>query len=264
MAASVALVAVVGVFLNQADTGRVGEIAFVTGSDRASPALKVGAGVHEGEVLRTQASEYVSIRLESGVVLSVGPKSEVALHDPELVTLNSGQVYVDADVGQLRLLTPHLQVVDIGTIYQAKASADETWVALREGQVELAFANQQLALNSTAGSGDFVRVASSGEIADRGELETTDTAWTWHKVAREPLGLDGLDVNAYVRWVARDNGIELKYRSAIVAQQAELELLAAPRAQTTDNYPIDRALETTSFSVDKINEHTWILDFRGG
>ncbi len=219
--------------------------------------------VHPGDVLQTQIDQHLSVRLESGVVIGVGPESQIVLHSEDHVLLEIGQAYVDATVGQLKLHTPHLQVVDIGTIYQIRATNAESLVMMREGRVELAFANQQLELESGNGLGEFVRVLASGELTERGEVKTTDSVWGWYKEARKPLPLNGLSVRAYVQWLAQDNGIELTFRTPAVAQQAELEQLSAANAQTTDTVTRDKVLETTTgFVIRELDETTWLLDFR--
>lgn len=261
IAAAIAAVAVIplliGIVQQEGGQEQVGQIAFVQGSER-----NLDVPVHSGEVLRTQENEYLRMTPNSGVKISLGPKTQLSLHNEELLTLNKGQIYVDAEIGQLRLLTAHLQAVDIGTIYQAHVTADQTWIATREGRVELAFSNQQQELKSANGKGEFVSVTASGEISASGHVQTTDPVWSWQKVARAPLQLDKLDVKSYVLWLARDNGIELKYRSSAVVQQAALERLRATRGQTTESYSMDEALETTNFTVRELNANTWELDFR--
>ena len=256
IAATVAVVGILWFAVSPTMRSETGQIVY--SSTRAESLREL----HEGEVLRTESDQYLSVQLASGPQLRIAPNTQVSFHNKDTVTLNSGQVYVDAEIGALRLLTPHLQAIDIGTVYQVKTDADETWVAIREGLVSLAFANQEVSIESAAGMGEFIRVSSSGQVAEQGEIATTDTVWSWQKAARKPLALDQLDVYTYVSWLARDNGVKLQYRSSAVAQQAKLERLSASQGQNTDTYPMVRTLETTNFVVVDIDEHTWMLDFR--
>ncbi len=257
IAASVLLAGVLALYLNWDAGGRIGEVAYSRGGEKAA-----GEPLREGEVVRTGRDETLSLRLRSGVVISLGTDAQATFHHHEQVTLDRGRAYVDAETGSVRLHTPHVRIDDIGTVYQVQADARQTLVVMREGRVELAFANRQLALGSKPGAGEFVRVDAAGEIAEQGELTTTDDAWQWHKTARAPLRLNGVSVSDYVKWLARDNGIDLRYGSAAVAQQAELETLRASAAHNSDNYNRDQALETTNFKVREVDEHTWLLDFR--
>ena len=259
MAASVLLVGTV-LFTGLVDLSGPTQVASVTYS-RGSQ-LTAQTPVFSNQVIRTAAGEYVSLRLQSGVLLGLDADSVLSVHDQRLVTLNRGRVYVDAAEGQMRLLTPHLQIVDIGTIYQVQTDSEHSRVWMREGQAELAYGAEQLAVSSAAGSGDYVQVSAQGVLIEQGVVATTDQLWSWHQAARAPLELNGQTVYDFVQWAARDSGMQVRVSSPLVGQMAAMEQLQASPGQTSEHYTVEEALETTGFTVTEQDKHTWVLAFK--
>lgn len=223
---------------------------------------EIGQPVRIGQTVSTRHDSFAKITLQNRVSVSLGPSTRVVVHDAALLSLTQGRIYVDAGHGQIRLLTPHVQVVDIGTIYQVVSNDAQTTVTMREGEVQLVFDRNHHRLAARDGYGDFVAISAAGEIVEDGRLSTTDTSWSWQQAARAPLKLDRLPVLDYVQWLARDSGISLRFASNAVQQQAQLEQLRAPPASTTDNYAKEDALRTTNFKLVQLSPHSWVLDFR--
>lgn len=257
LAASVVLAAVLVVVDLATGSKPVGRVQYSLGLD-----MQPGTAIDADQLVRTTAGEYLNVRTGAGIAISIGPDTSLVFHDPSLISLQQGRIYIDAKEGQLRLLTPHMRVLDIGTIYQVHTDEEGTRVMMREGSVELAFANQKHRLSSAGGQGEYMQVDPKGEVKDQGELPTTDEVWSWRRAARPPLSLDGRTVDEFVTWLARDNGAVVQYDSALVVQQAALERLMAGQGQTTDTYSRDELLETTRFRLVEVDASTWLLQFR--
>eukprot|EP00752_Nemacystus_decipiens_P017193 g15402.t1 len=177
---------------------------------------EIGQPVRIGQTVSTRHDSFAKITLQNRVSVSLGPSTRVVVHDAALLSLTQGRIYVDAGHGQIRLLTPHVQVVDIGTIYQVVSNDAQTTVTMREGEVQLVFDRNHHRLAARDGYGDFVAISAAGEIVEDGRLSTTDTSWSWQQAARAPLKLDRLPVLDYVQWLARDSGISLRFASNAV------------------------------------------------
>ncbi len=256
-AAGVALTVLIGLASGVLPTGTapVAELVHASGgSERPGRWLEAEAEVATG------AGELITLELASGVLLTLDAMTRVQVHARDQVSLREGRLYVDAARGRVRLLTPHVQIVDIGTIYQVRSDRSGTEVSMREGMAELAFAAREATLHAADGRGEVLHVGPQGDVLARREVATTASDWHWRNPGRAPLALEGLNVREYLVWLARDTGRTLQFASRAVEQEAAMETLFADANRYADVLELADVLETTSFEVIDVNDYTWRVD----
>lgn len=251
MSAAAMLLVVLGGWLVNREFGQPAEAAMQIVRSSGTTYMDREAGT-----LRTGFDGVVLVRLVAGPVLNVDVNSELKLLAKGRLRVLSGRVYVDAEVGDLVLETPHMAVRDIGTAYEVVVSAMGTQVKMREGMVEMLGSERRF--RAVDGKGDTVLV-QDGRVVEQQPTATDGEYWAWRQPLREPLKLNGQSVHRYLNWMARDQGKELRYSRRIVAQQAEGVLLVHGADITADDLAVSSVLEVTDFElVDQ--GHIWLVD----
>ena len=265
LAVGVALYAVVLSPGKVATDDAVGRIVFaprgveVNGQDRGEDVT-----LRTGDRLLVPGDGHVSLRLRGGAKLALAPTSRLQMEADSSVHLLSGKAYFDVQ-GQeasVRVHTPHMQLVDIGTQFLVEVTGNDTTVAVREGQVEITAGSDQLLGAAQEGRGDLMTFAGT-RLVSRETVEATGAYWHWARGARPPLSLAGTTVFDYLSWLARDTGREIAYASRSVELLARGEQLRDIGADIdSDDVPVDEVLETTRFVIADTGDRVWNVAFR--
>lgn len=170
---------------------------------------ETGQDLTAGAMVTTGHSGLAAFALGPNVSLRLDGQSRVRFESAGALTLEQGALYVDsaAEDGQpLEIRTLHGTVTDVGTQFEVRLVPSEhaetsLRVRVREGQVRVdgpggarsAEAGQQL----TVGSRGF----------EAGLVASDDRGWEWAAEAAPPLEIEGLQVPAFLDWVARELGL---------------------------------------------------------
>lgn len=211
------------------------------------------AGDSLGAGVRLRSGQTASAMLVSGVgSIRLRGLTAMAFAGREHIRLETGTVYVDTD----RELQPSaaptkgvsiessLGVVrDVGTIFEVAASPKTLEVRVREGRVVLGTEDHGPFVEAAAG--EELRVQANGAI-ERRRVDITGSDWTWAERLATPFNPEGRPLSDFLRWVARETGRRLRFRSASDEALAKSAVLHG-KAQ---NLPPMEALEVMLAATD--------------
>ena len=213
-----------------------------------------------GSRVTTERDSHVTIRLAGNVEILADEETTMTMLSANEVALAEGRVYVDASRGSaVRVLTNQATVTDIGTLFQVALVRDELTVAVREGEVEIGLPDP-LRATAADGFGELVRI-SNARTLERRSVAMDDAIWAWVQESRPPHQLAGSTVYDYLRWVAADSGLELRFASQVVGQQVRQDTFPFRRPTFSSDIGLAEALETTRYRRVASARHVLMIDF---
>jgi len=157
-------------------------VAGLTGSLYRVPAgvLQIGAGIGEGEVVRTGPGAHARLRLADGSMIEVNERTEMfvnAAWSGQSVHLRRGDIIVQAAKqrrGYLRVLTRDSVAAVKGTVFAVSAGLSGTLVSVVEGSVAVSQPGVEVVLKpgQQAGSNPGLADSVQAAIAWSPEAET--------------------------------------------------------------------------------------------
>jgi hypothetical protein len=263
-AAAAAVVAVVVPrFTATVGTAELAAIEVLLGDVRtgaAHPLLPaaLGAGLRRGSVLETGADGRAALRLADGASLRIDTGSRITLEGPDRISLESGAVYIDsgtepADRQPVRIETARGSVQEVGTQFEVRLLPESLRVRVREGRVRMSWHETD----------DELVAGQQALLNDRGELELgpvapTDPGWSWLLEVAPAFPLEGASAAAYLRWVERETGLELRWAEPRLAAAAEGMLLHGDAAGLRPDETLGVVLPTCGLGHE-VNQGTLIV-----
>jgi ferric-dicitrate binding protein FerR (iron transport regulator) len=202
----------------------LGAVEVVTGQARigtpaGDAAASVGMELTEGTAVTTDDRGRVALRLGTASV-RLDASSRVVLASSTRLSLERGAIYVDAQVptagGGLTIGTPLADVLELGTQFEVRLLDDHIRVRVREGAVSLLRGNPV----HTLAAGEEASLARDGTL-QIGRFAGDDLAWQWVLAVAPPFLLEGSSAASFLRWSARETGLDLRWASPEVAAAAE-------------------------------------------
>lgn len=198
----------------------LGRIAAVWGQcelipPAGAPAQRLTQGsetvVVAGSRLLTNTSGRIAVDLIDGESLRLDTGSAVRLTAPGRILLDRGALYVDSHGSSAGVViaTQLGQVRDIGTQFEVRYQGDALTVRVREGSVRLNRAEGRIEV----GAGSSIDVLSDGSTV-MGAAAANGAEWQWAISAAPPFEIEGRTADEFLRWVARETGLELTYTDA--------------------------------------------------
>jgi ferric-dicitrate binding protein FerR (iron transport regulator) len=187
-------------------------------ADGARAALVAGAALVPGTTVH--AGRGVALALDGGS-LRLDVATELRFGADGALELVVGRAYYDSHgpggAGPaIALRTPRGVVRDLGTQFEVAASPAALRVRVREGKVEVEGVSD--------GIGAGVELMLDREGAAYARVALSGPEWAWAEALAPRLEIEGISADAYLRWVARESGLELRYAtpSAEIAARAAL------------------------------------------
>ena len=191
----------------------VATIADVIAPATATQRFAQGSAVFEGDIVETGAGAGLSLFLARNATMRIDENTRVRVESADHFALLSGRIYVDSgqfiyrDSG-LVIDTPFGVVRDIGTQFAISAENAALEVAVREGQVELAYESKSV----TARMGErLTRV--HGQSASISELDTHDPYWYWIVDLTPEFDMTNKSLLDVLKWAARETGRQLQFET---------------------------------------------------
>lgn len=194
----------------------VGTVSVIHPDGVADPA-PASHGLTDGEGIRTSAGATASVALAEGGELRVAPDTIVVLETHRHVRLERGTVYLDsqgATPGAFVVSTPSGAVRDIGTRFEVHVDAATTRIRVREGAVQLERSQQ------------IHRASAGNELALEGGRVVTraiapfDLAWNWVVGAAPEFRIEGVSLDAFLKWAEREGGLTIDKSTLAPAMRA--------------------------------------------
>lgn len=188
--------------------------------------LTEGETLVAGTTLVTAGSQspgLVALTLSGGESLRLAAGTRVRLVEPARVALETGTIYVDsqrpiAQGAGLEIATALGTVRELGTQFEVRVAAHEA-VALRVRVRDGAVAVVRGAESHAVATGEELRVQRDGAV-ERGTIDPHGAAWQWVLDAAPRLGIERLPLAAFLEWVSRETGWEIRYAPPELAVSA--------------------------------------------
>ena len=186
--------------------------------------LSVGAKVNAGALIETGRQGLATLRLAGGASLRIDAASRVVLAEPATLRLDRGTVYIDSGrervASSVTVACAFAEVRDIGTQFEVRALGDGLRVRVREGTVVLRGSRQ----DEEIAAGTEATLGAGGALSVR-PFSPSDPEWSWVLAAAPPFELEGRTASDFLRWAARETGLELRWATPKVAAVAEKTIL---------------------------------------
>jgi len=244
LAASVVLVAVAIGFRSQEITppAAVGSFARVVGE---AGGYAAGDTVYRGDIV--DSADGLSFVLRDTTSIRLDGNSSLRVDDGDEFTLLSGRVYVDTGDAIYRdrpitIRTGLGSVTDVGTQFAVALQAAELQVAVREGRVDIATADDTVG----ADAGTRVVVAA-GTLPVAETISPADADWDWAEALAPAFDLDGRSLLDFLKWVARETGMDLEFADEADRRAAMAEIMSGSIDDLTPMEALVSVMPTTSF-----------------
>jgi len=165
----------------------------------------------------------LALRMAGGESVRLDARTRVRLASVSRLELLQGAVYVDSDPelrsdSPLEIVTPLGVVRHVGTQYEVRLDAISSTVRVRvrEGNVSVRNNGDSWA----ARRGEELTLQTDGSVK-RASVDVVGDEWMWTVAAAPVLDIEGMPLDAFLRWIARETGWSLQY------EDPELERFAA-------------------------------------
>ncbi len=186
-----------------------------------------------GQSIVTSTDSGVSLEWGSGGSLRIDAETRIKFISAEEVYLRSGRIYFDSSPSELiagtrggsvvttfRIKTDHGTVTHIGTQYMTSTNGDELTISVREGRVSMD-GNYH---NETVLEGQQLKVTGSNR-ASIANFPRHGAAWDWVEATAPIADVDGRSVDEFLKWVGRETGLRILYKSPEAEQKARAGML---------------------------------------
>lgn len=220
------------------------------------PAI-IGSEIGEDTLIETGADGLIALKLAGGQSLRIDKSSQLVVHAPNRLSLQSGGVYIDtfgaAESLPILVSTPMGTAQDVGTQFQVRFVDSVLVIGVRDGLVEVAPDGQQ---NLSVNKGRYVELGPAGEKKD-GQLERDDPSWVWVESITPEFDIEGASLKDYLAWYANERGFSLKWANGS-EDKAASTTLSGPitGASLSEGFEYVRRIAPFEWSIH--GEELWI------
>ncbi|MGH9464714.1 MAG: FecR domain-containing protein, partial [Thermoanaerobaculia bacterium] len=194
------------------------------------PAEAIGAGTHlpVGALLETsdgggRSASRALLRLTGGGSVRLDSGTRVRLTSSRQLELVRGALYFDSGApaaagGAVEVATAFGIVRDVGTQFEVRLSGerDGVRVRVREGRVAL---DAEGASHSATG-GEELSLRPDGSVV-RATVARSGPDWDWVLATAPSFEIEGRSLPAYLDWIGRETGWDIRYESDALAASAK-------------------------------------------
>ena len=187
--------------------------------------LIVGSDVAAGTIVDTGRDGRAAFAFAGGESVRVDRDTQVRFVAPGTLDLTKGAIYLDSDRARghtetLEIRTSFGVVRDVGTQFEVRVLDNLLRVRVREGSVNL----ERRRIVHSAGVGVELRVREDGG-ASRRTIDISGPDWAWVENAAPPFVLEGQPLASYLRWIARETGLKVRFTDRAAEQHAARTVL---------------------------------------
>lgn len=184
--------------------------------------LQIGDRVGVGEVIETPGG-LASLRLSGGASVRLDRGTQLHLVSETALVLGRGAIYVDSGdgyAGSLEVRTALGVARDIGTRFEVRFTGSALRVRVRDGLVRLSQDQQ----SHDAHPGDELTLDAKGGVVRR-PVAVFGAEWAWLLGLTQPFELEGRTLAAFLDWIAKDNGWQLRFADAAIELKSQTTIL---------------------------------------
>lgn len=228
-------------------------VALAAGDMRAKPrqlarwrAVAPGQTLATGTVLETGATGRGALALADAVSARLDHDTRLVFTAAGEITLERGALYVDAgrgaeSPGRLAVITPAGSIRHVGTQYEARLLGSSLRLRVREGRVEWQSPEGR---REQGASGEQLTIGNDGAV-ERASAPAHGESWDWIARTSPGIVIDGLPLEEFLAWVARELGWKVVYATPAVAAEAADVVLHGSIEGLTPRQALDAVLATT-------------------
>jgi ferric-dicitrate binding protein FerR (iron transport regulator) len=182
--------------------------------------LAAGSRVWSVAPVTTGEDGRAALRLPGGPSLRLDVSTRVRFVSSDVLSLESGAVYVDSNPGPtagtvvhpVRVETPWGRVVERGTQFEVRVGSGGVRIRVREGAVELAGSSGSNSVGRSwqAAAGAELTLATSGQLS-RATVPLHGDAWGWVQQIAPSFRLEGRTLGDFLAWVGRETGWRIAF-----------------------------------------------------
>jgi hypothetical protein len=224
----------------------VGEVQI--GSSNALRPPLPGAVLRQGTVVETGSDGRVALRLANGGSVRMDTGSRIVLSDPGTFRLGRGAVYIDSDPTlpdhtPLSIDTDRGRILALGTQFEVRLLPGFLRVRVREGRVAMQW------IETEVEAGQQALMNAGGEL-EVSPVAPTDPGWSWLLEVAPAFEVEGATAAAYLRWVERETGLELRWTEQQLAAAAGGMLLHGDATGLRPDETLDVVLPTCGLAYE--------------
>jgi hypothetical protein len=210
--------------------------------------LQRGLGVEAGAAVVT-GDGRLELRHGASGAIRLDTGTRMTLLDEHTLHLDEGGLYIDSGNPErpgspavpeaLAIRTPMGSLQAEGTQYEVRLDGKSMILSVREGTVRLEHGGQvhrvARARRITVGAGDAVAFE---------EIPTHGPSWSWTAEIATVPDFSGRSARAFLEWVARERGLELRFGDPALERSADTILLGGSVGRLRLDEALDAVLPT--------------------
>jgi ferric-dicitrate binding protein FerR (iron transport regulator) len=199
-----------------------GAPATVVSADGSTVELTEGLALRSGQRIAAGRGR-AGLRLSNGSSLRIDAHTEVLFEHADLLSLGRGAIYVDSGSNArsggerdgIVVRTALGTAREIGTRFEVRLDGETLRVRVRDGRVSVRGA----ASTVVGGALEEVTLHPDGRF-DRSTIAAHDSEWEWVVDVAPSFLLENQELGAFLEWVERETGWEVRYDSPEIATVA--------------------------------------------
>ncbi|MEY2853053.1 MAG: hypothetical protein RL030_185 [Pseudomonadota bacterium] len=216
-----------------------------------------GAAVSVGDRLDTGPDAGVVLRLAdsagAGKSLRLAPNTSIAWVAPDQVRLLGGQIYLDTGGARpgagaaLAIEAAGTRIEHVGTRFLVALSDSKLDVKVRDGSVRIESAGEVAVLQKGDVGRLSVKDGAGMTPVQRLHVDSAGGEWSWVDVLAPGLDIDEQSLWVVLQRASVEGGLELRYESAQIEQEARETVLHGPALDMPPQQALDSILVTTAY-----------------
>lgn len=206
-------------------------------NDERSGPLRPGDQIQPNDVVRTSEGWLAITPNGLDIDIRLNRMTEVKFLDRGTVRLIKGSLYIDAGPAAkhqpFRILTDGIAIEHVGTQYLVSSGDGEISIAVREGEVIIEVENQLVRSNASNNTGQLTIIDEFHQFTTTSIL-THGQYWDWASKVAPDINTDGMPLNHFLEWVARESGMTIVYSSADIRDGASNDVILKGSIPTED------------------------------
>jgi ferric-dicitrate binding protein FerR (iron transport regulator) len=227
--------------------------AVLHGDSGASPVpvpLAPGSLLNNGDVIRSAAGSRLVLRRPGGLIVHLGPDSEIAWVSHDTLHLVHGLLYIDTAGSHgdeaFAVITHAGRIRHVGTRFSVQVDARTVRVMVRDGAVAIGTAQNE----HLVPGGHEERISAAGDVADL-PLTEDSGPWNWLLDGTPRFVVEARSLHEVVNEMASAAGVALVWPTPADEQQAQHLVLHGPTLAMAPLRALEATLLTTRFTLQQ-------------
>jgi len=206
----------------------------------------------------TDDASRIALRMAGGQSLRIDTASQVIVHSPNHISLESGAIYMDTAFSEteepILVSTPLGSAQDIGTQFQVRVTPMLLVVGVRQGLVEITQPGQQ---THSVNKGYYVELSDAGESSQH-PLQPGDPDWAWIETVAPEFNIQGASLEQYLQWYVSERGVDLVWADLASETRAGAALLAGSIKGTSLDEGLLLVQQVAPFEYRITSDTLWV------